>query len=404
MSKIILFNIPAVGHVNPSLPIVAELVKRGDDVIYINSEDYRQKIEATGADFIPYPDMTDLIRLMEDDAAEGNLPRNMRDLLRLTAKILPFSKAIIEEEKPDLVIFDTLARWGYLAAKQTKSPNISFCSTFVVKPTDLPPLPVSSMLDIGWKMLQVIPSYASDSWKMFRQQGIFPGFLLDAVMSTGDITLVFTSRDFQPSGEKYDDTYKFIGTSLAPRPDDSGFPFSELTDVPLTYISLGTLAQNPIFLKKCFQAFADFEGQFVLSAGKKTNIADLGTIPDNFIVRNFVPQLEILERANAFITHGGLNSIHEGLFYGVPMVAVPHQTEQAIVALQLEAQGAGIALKTSPPYGDVSVAELQSGLRKILSDKSYAQNAKRLGDSLRNAGGYQRAADEIQVLIKNSQT
>ena len=401
MSKIILFNIPATGHVNPSLPIVTELVKRGEEVLYVNSEEYRPKVEDTGASFMAYPDLGDFQRLMEEDAAEGNLPRNMRDLLRLTAQITPFASDLIKKEKPDLIIFDTLARWGYLAAKQSNLPHISFCSTFVVNPTDMPPLPASALLDMVAKMMRVIPSYVSDSWKMFRQQGIFPGFLLDAVMSTGDITLVFTSRQFQPNSEKFDESYKFIGTSLASRPSDSDFPLSELSEAPITYISLGTLAQNPDFLKKCYQAFADFEGQFVLSAGKNTHIAELGTIPDNFIVRNFVPQLEILERASAFITHGGLNSIHEGLVYGVPMIAVPHQIEQAIVALQLQTQGAGVALKTSPPYGDVSIVALQNSLREILSNPTYAQNAKRLGESLKNAGGYQRAADEIQRFIAN---
>ncbi|GAB5492652.1 MAG: glycosyltransferase [Phototrophicaceae bacterium] len=400
MSKIILFNIPAAGHVNPSLPIVRELIARGEDVLYINTEDYRQKIEATGASFIAYPDITSLIKLMEEDASEGNLPRNMRDLLRTTAKIMPFCIDLIESQKPDLVIFDTLCRWGYLVAKQTKTPNVSFCTTFVVRPTDMPPLPASAMLDIGSKMLKVLPSYIHDAWTMYREQGIFPGFLLDAVMSTGDITLVFTSRDFQPKGEKYDDSYKFIGTSIATRIDESDFPFDALSDKPMVYISLGTLAQNLNFLKLCFQAFADFDAQFILSAGKQTNLSDLGAIPDNFIVRNFVPQLEILERADTFITHAGMNSVQEGLVYAVPMLAVPHQTEQAFVALRLQVEGAGIALKTSPPFGDVSIAELQTGLRQILANPSYANNAKRLGESLKNAGGYQRAADEIQGFIK----
>jgi UDP:flavonoid glycosyltransferase YjiC (YdhE family) len=51
MSKVIFFNIPATGHVNPSIPLVKELVTRGERVIYYCTETYRAKIESTGAEF-----------------------------------------------------------------------------------------------------------------------------------------------------------------------------------------------------------------------------------------------------------------------------------------------------------------------------------------------------------------
>ena len=54
MSKILMINLPFSGHVNPTLPLTAELVKRGHKVDYICSEQFRDAIETTGADFIPY--------------------------------------------------------------------------------------------------------------------------------------------------------------------------------------------------------------------------------------------------------------------------------------------------------------------------------------------------------------
>jgi UDP:flavonoid glycosyltransferase YjiC (YdhE family) len=35
-----------------------------------------------------------------------------------------------------------------------------------------------------------------------------------------------------------------------------------------------------------------------------------------------VPQLEILERCSLFITHCGMNSINESVYYGCPMVNI----------------------------------------------------------------------------------
>ena len=57
-----------------------------------------------------------------------------------------------------------------------------------------------------------------------------------------------------------------------------------------------------------------------------------------------MPQLAVLQRASAFVTHGGMNSVSESLFFGVPLVVVPQMGEQAIVGRQVEALSAGLYL------------------------------------------------------------
>jgi MGT family glycosyltransferase len=400
MSKILLFNIPAAGHVNPSLPLVKELVQRGEEIVYANTAEYRAKIEATGARFVEYPDMSKLIRLVHQDAGEGNIPRNMRDLVRVSSDIFPFVLILIEREKPDFLIYDALASWGKVAAQKLKLASVSLISTFAISPAAPPPMPMSMLLDTVGKMLAVMPSYWADAIKFRSEHGVFPVFLVDAVMSTGDMNLVFTSKEFQPAADKFGKNFKFVGSQIAPRADKSDFPFEKLTGSPLVYISLGTIAQNPDFIRQCFEIFGGENGQFILSAGKSANIAELGEVPDNFLVFPYVPQLDVLQRVDAFITHGGLNSIHEGLTYGVPMVAVPQQVEQAVVALEIQKHGAGIAVGAKPPFGKVDSAELKAALAKVLASPSYAENAKKLGATLSSAGGVQRAADEIQAFAK----
>jgi UDP:flavonoid glycosyltransferase YjiC (YdhE family) len=55
LAKVLFFNIPAHGHVNPTLPIVKELVQRGHQVVYHDSLSFEQAIKATGAEFRHYP-------------------------------------------------------------------------------------------------------------------------------------------------------------------------------------------------------------------------------------------------------------------------------------------------------------------------------------------------------------
>jgi MGT family glycosyltransferase len=190
----------------------------------------------------------------------------------------------------------------------------------------------------------------------------------------------------------FDSSYKFVGPTPYARPVAEPFPFDQLGDKPLIYISLGTVNNRAReFYQATFDAFRDGPYQVVLTVGKQTEIASLGSIPSNFIVRNFVPQSEIVPRAVLFINHSGMNSVHDSLLEGVPMVLVPQQMEQALVAQQVKRLGAGVVISKQ----QATAARLRDAAATVLNNPSYRENAKRAGDTLRQAGGAARAADEI---------
>jgi MGT family glycosyltransferase len=216
----------------------------------------------------------------------------------------------------------------------------------------------------------------------------------------GDLNIVFTSQAFHPENGFIDQRFRFVGPSINPATRDGSFPFEALGDDKLVYISLGTINHlDEAFYRAAFEAFGDYPAQFVLSVGKNTDMAPLGVIPANFIVRSYVPQLEILQRADAFITHGGMNSVHEGLYYGVPLVVVPHQFEQLLNGKRVAETGAGILLGARYPYGRVTAGELRAALDTVLQDANYRKQAERIGATLRAAGGYLRAVEEIETVM-----
>ena len=105
-------------------------------------------------------------------------------------------------------------------------------------------------------------------------------------------------------------------------------PFDTSGPEPIVYISLGTLHRGSTdFFHQCFAAFADMPPRFVLSVGNQTDIQGLGPVPSNFIVRPSVPQLELLRHAAVFITHGGMNSVLEGLSGAVRLIVSPQHFE-----------------------------------------------------------------------------
>jgi MGT family glycosyltransferase len=406
MTKIVYFNIPSVGHVNPTIPVIKELVEAGQNVLCINTETHRKKIEDTGAIFISYPDSEGMEKYMENSIASGNLIANMYDLIKLSYRLYFFSVAIVKQEKPDIVINDSLASWGKIAAKAEKIPALCLITTFVVNSKTLN-MPIRSLLDLAGKLLFYFPQYCLFALFMKFKTNSFPVALTNAGMATGMENIVFTSSDFQPQSIKLGKHFHFVGPTFLNRKETDTFDFSLVKSTPLIYISLGTLIRNPAFFDRCFEAFANHEGTFILSIGKHFAKSDLTNIPANFIVETSFPQLEILKRADVFISHAGLNSTHESLVSGVPMLLIPQQMEQAIVAREVEKKGAGIALQTAPPYGQVSAAQLLNALDTILNTPSYQPNAKKAGETLLQAGGVARTVSLIvdftkQCVARNS--
>ncbi|WP_420631302.1 macrolide family glycosyltransferase [Candidatus Leptofilum sp.] len=398
--KIIFLNVPGHGHVNPTLPVTAELIRRGHDIIYYSTADFGTKIAQTGAEFRPYPEPQPSTEDLNQRAS--NLVNVTLWLLEQSERLLPWLLKELKQEQPDLVVFDSICLWGMQAASLLKLPAVSSISTFVQEG-------VRGMMTfwdgvaIVRQALPKLPGLIRQRRRLVRQFGpdVFPySHIFPCISGTN---IVYTSREFQPETGFIDDTFHFVGPSLNTETrETAAFPWHLLaTDGrPLIYLSLGTVYhKKEAFYQTAFQQFATYPAQFILSAGRTTEIDTLGPIPDNFIVQNFVPQLELLPRVSAFITHGGMNSVNEGLYFGVPLIVVPQQMEQTLNGRQAARHGAAIVLGDHPPYGRTTPTELQTALETVLTNDSYRQNAKRIGNSFKKSGGYLAAADLITAAL-----
>ncbi len=100
-------------------------------------------------------------------------------------------------------------------------------------------------------------------------------------------------------------------------------------------------------------------------------------------------QLSVLRRADVFLTHCGMNSVSEAIWYGVPTVLDPQQSEEAAVADRMEELGMGLRLTSEKPK------DIGEALQKVLSDDSFRQKTNRIAQSFRIAGGAPKAAEWI---------
>lgn len=401
MSKIVYFSIAAHGHVNPVQPILHELVQRGEQVIFYNTDEFRSAIEPTGATFHAYPATELTSTRISQILHHGNLAGITVLLLRVTETLLPFALDELAREQPDLVMFDALALWGKMASILMNKRAAATIPHFILEGTPAARLS-PYLLKHLFGALPVIPGLIAARMRLSRRFGAAAFPARSSLLPVfGGLNLIFTSRELHPPSPLIDQTFRFVGPSFNPETRPEAFLFDALGPGPLVYISLGTVhTTHPDFYRQCFQAFADYPAQFILSAGKQANLDALGAVPENFIVLPSVPQLEVLQRASAFITHGGMNSIHEGLYYGVPLILIPHQLEQLFGSQVVVEHGAGLLIEDQVARGRVPTARLRPAVEAILSEPHYRAAAREVQKSLQATGGFRQAADEIQRYLQ----
>jgi MGT family glycosyltransferase len=223
---------------------------------------------------------------------------------------------------------------------------------------------------------------------------VLPG-LPNCMNLRGDLNLVYCSASLQPLRASFDERFEFVGPCYDERSDDRDpeleAALAELPD-PIVYASLGSIRmynERLELFRTMLDALADGHRGVVMAVGSDELVAALGPAP-NALIRAYVPQLRVLDRAALFVTHAGTNSVYEALLAGVPMLMLPQGGDQPIVAEQLERLGLGEWLRDPLAGGP---ARLRARVERMLGDSSLARAAAAAGEQLRRAGGTARAAD-----------
>ncbi|MGE5408257.1 MAG: macrolide family glycosyltransferase [Syntrophothermus sp.] len=389
-NRLVFFNLPASGHVNPTLPLVAELSRRGASVLYYTGDQFRDQVERQGAEFRSYG------RHLTYDHSRlpSNYLRVAGVLARATEDLLPFSIAELRRERPAVVISDAMCPWGRLAAGAEGIPGVSSLSAL---PLDLSLLrkhtsPAEFARAVGAGAAGYL-RFRRASRRLRRTYHVEVGGLFDLFVYRDRLTIAYTTRAFHPNPERFDESVRFVGPLLRETEDPDPGLMRSLADGPLVYASMGTVVPpDARFLRTCVEAFADRDETLLLSVGVNIDPASLGPIPRNCIVRRSVPQLAVLRRTSVFITHGGMNSVSEGLALGVPLLLYPQSPEQGIIAARVAELGAGRTIDAR----DATPAGIRAAADAVLSGP-YGEKARSLARDLESAGGAPAAADAIEA-------
>ena len=369
---ILMVNLPYAGHTNPTLPLTRELIRRGHKIAYVNTGKFRQRIEETGAEFVPYRDFPDSL---SEEAVKRKSFRAAFD----TALSLP--------DTYDLLIYEMFFYPGIEIARRKGIPCVRQFSQPAWSEETWKKAPAyfkASAKLIDWQVLRGRDARAMGFASSSLREGI--------LRSRPDLNIVYVPEQFQSCRDSFDESYLFMVPAPASPASDSAIPYEKMRR-PVVYISLGSIISNRGFCRECLRAFGDKPLSVILNTGK-VSPESLGPIPGNIYAYSFVPQIEVLQHTDVFLTHCGMNSINEALYFGVPMVAMPFLNDQITNAQRLTELGLGRRVRSFPSRGK----ELYQAVCAVCSDQQIRENASRFSRMVRQQTDWDSVLSRIEAL------
>jgi len=417
---VVFMNIAATGHVNPTLALVAELHSRGCHVSYFVDNLLKETVEAAGATWHPfrYPfgDQTGTLKTFDEAGIAKYVPEgtpeeeynNNKAVMVYTAEAaLPALLQDLEnfETRPSLIVYDPFVACGSVAAHVLRIPSVSLLTVPGPGVLNKPEAMIQEWESKPWvdgPRRYLLEQYGFDVFK----HGLQMEFYSPTLNLVTTIDELFAPPPVGTQAQRYGHfTFKCVGPLVnlnVKRVDNVGVanvPKMEndglLDDVDkaisagrkLVFLSMGTVATAPIYwntqfgamakhnglqdctgkmitqhvFRNCFKALGEDDRIIVvLSTGPQDDALEGLKIPSNFIVRKSVPQLELLKRSSAFITHGGANSMHEAILLKVPMAVVPLFGDQPANAATVALRGVGVGFQQ--PLDSVTPTSMQTAV------------------------------------------
>jgi zeaxanthin glucosyltransferase len=377
MSRFLVHSLPLSGHANAIAAVAGVLADRGHEVAWAGSSSFLRPI--VGPDTTIYPTGMRLYRgALRDHGLTSVKSRWEGYIAPVTKFMLPAVEAAVRTFQPDVLMVDQHAIAGALAAHRQ---GVAWATL----------VPSTAELADPYRDLPIVKTWIEDQITDMWMDAGFPGLPPHDLRYSPHLVLAFTCPMLAgppPPG------VEMVGAALARRPAVD-FPWDRLDPAKKhVLVSVGTIGMDMA---------EDFFGRVAAALRPLADrvqailIAPAELIPDppaDAVIVSHAPLLDLMPRLDAVLTHGGLNTVCEALFHGLPLVVAPIKSDQHINATQVAAAGAGIRVKFHRANPD----QLRAAISAVLDEPSYRAAAVRVREDLRAAGGAEAAADRLVKL------
>jgi UDP:flavonoid glycosyltransferase YjiC (YdhE family) len=378
VARILFTAPPLIGHLNPALAVANMLASQGHDIAWaVHTREIGERLPAgarayplDGAGAVPAknaPQVRGLesVRLFFEDYA-----------MPMAERALPQLEAAVGDFRPDVMAVDHQMPAGAWVARKCGIPWATLVTT------------TASILQTS----PVVQAWMAERYRDVQRRYLPPPLLADWPDLSPYRAIVFSIEML--IGQRYaraPGRYAFVGPVRGEKRQHVDFPWAWLRpDCRKLLVTLGTVSRDldVRFFEVIMEAVATLAGvQAVLVAPESL----AARVPENVLVRSYVPQLELLGRVDGVVCHAGHNTVCEALMCGLPLIVSPIRDDQPVIASQVTDAGAALFLR----HGKATPAAARTAIEQLLGRPELAANARRLASELRDTPGSAGAAEII---------
>ncbi|KAH8808609.1 PdmS protein [Xylogone sp. PMI_703] len=424
--KFLIATMPFAGHVNPAQPIAKELVARGHEVWWLTGEEYQEKVEVTGATFVPHkhiPSFTDIP--VEPDPGTSGIASAVSVLRRLfidrIAGQVADYQSILKTFKADVILAD-LCSYGAATLRDLGGPVYATLGINPLVTLD----PECPMYGTGAQPPKTILGRSLNRlgqalaiWFFFskltvllnkeRERLNLPplpgrnGFYEQTRSRSLHILQTTPAFEFP---RNFTPNIRFVGPLFPIHSKAFAAPSwwpsitTEKGSKKVVHVTQGTYTTDTgNLIRPTIDALAN-ESDILLvvtTPDADTAFADSSSLPSNILVAPFIPHMDLLPHVDVMVTNAGYNGVLIALKLGVPLVCAGRTEDKADVSSRVAWSGAGIDLATDKP----SKKQISGAVREILKNRRYGEAARKVKGSFDEHDGPKEAADLLEKLARD---
>jgi MGT family glycosyltransferase len=403
--RYVLCTTPAQGHTAPLLALARRLVGEGHEVVFFTTAHYRDKVEATGASFVPFAPEYDAHDLMvANPERESSSKRGVRgvkdDLRRIFIGPVPGQSrdlhAILDGFAADCVVVDTmfLGALPLALGPRDARPAVACIGVMPYASCSRDTAPFGVAFQPGRSPFHrarnavmnratvvVLADIQRFARRRLAEAGAprFGGYVVDLQPKVVDAYFQATVAGFEYPRSDLAPSVRFVGPILAtPAPSfEAPTWWDELEGGrPVVHVTQGTLDNADLgrLLLLTAGALARDDVLVVATTGGPDPAPLRHGLPPNVRLERFIPHDRLLPRVDVMVTNGGYGGVQQALANGVPLVVAGDSEDKPEVAARVRWSGAGIDLRTGRP----SAAMVARAVRRVLTRPSYRDRARAL--------------------------